>query len=68
MGINIQMQCELHLQGSHAIFWIEYSHVDYVIDLGHMTQLNCRTGTLRKVRRLLLYRISYLPFENTGDA
>ena len=60
MAVNIQMQCELHLQGSHTTFWMEYEHVDYIMDLVHMTQLNSRSGTLRKVGRLLLFQISYM--------
>ena len=68
MDISIQMQCELHLQGSHMSFWMECMQVDYIMDIVHMTQLNTRSGTLRKVRRLLIFQISVIPAEYIEDA
>ena len=72
MNIIVQYECELHLQNTHSKFWMEYNQTDYIMDLVQMTQLNTRTGTLRKMRRLLISQLSYVPdhvsVQNPQDA
>ena len=59
--ISVQYQCELQLQNTRSKFWMEYNQTDYIMDLVQMTQLNTRTGTLRKMRRLLIHQLSIVP-------
>ena len=54
MDIQLQLECEKGLHTSSSIVQVYFQHMDYVINLEHMTQLNMKTGALRRIRRRLL--------------
>ena len=52
MDIDVQMQCEKAISKSCRTVHFRYKFTDYLIDIESMTQLNLKSGTLRRIRRL----------------
>ena len=54
MNIEIQLRCELALSQSDRVFQVRFQGMDYIVDVESMTQLNLKTGALRRIRRRVL--------------
>ena len=57
MNIDMQRTCEQALGTSRDIIHLEFKGVDYLISFSNMTQLNLKTGSLRRIRRRLLLHL-----------
>ena len=59
MNIDVQIQCEKAISMSCRTVQIRYKFTDYLIDVESMTQLNLQTGSLRRIRRLVLRELPW---------
>lgn len=57
MDIELQETCELALSSSKRVVQICFQDMSYIYDLESMTQLNLKSGTLRRIRRRVLLEL-----------
>ena len=57
MDIQLQETCEVALSKSSQIVQICFQGMNYIYDLESMTQLNLKSGALRRIRRRVLVEL-----------
>ena len=57
MNIDMQLTCEEALGMSRDVIQLELKGAAYLISFSNMTQLNLKTGSLRRIRRRLLLHL-----------
>ena len=57
MDIQLQESCEIALSSSKRCIQICFLDMNYIYDLESMTQLNLKSGTLRQIRRRVLFEL-----------
>ncbi len=57
MSIDLQVACEEQLRRPGSCVDVEFKGITYVFDLEAMTQLNTWNGSLRMIRRRVLWEL-----------
>ena len=60
MHIDMQVSCEQALNSHRSkVFAIQKWGTEFMMDVQDMTQVNCKYGKMRKMRRLLCYELPH---------
>ena len=54
MNVNLQKTCELTLASPQRVVLTKYQGMEYIVDLESMTQVNLKSGAIRRIRRIAL--------------